>query len=141
MYFRNSVILKITNSEITDAGRYICHAENRAGIAERMFDLEVNGTQSDFVSFVSPLPVIHPSVCKNWILRWFNMSSRSFRETVLLENGSVRIMYFTTFNFLPEVKVQVAVTKKIGSYNNSKSTQFLFAKLGIKEWVKKLLVK
>lgn len=69
MYFRNSVILKITNSEITDAGRYICHAENRAGIAERMFDLEVNGTQSDFVSFVSPLPVIHPSVCKNWILR------------------------------------------------------------------------
>ncbi|KAL4218919.1 Hemicentin-1 [Mactra antiquata] len=35
-------LLQITSSQVKDGGRYVCHAENRAGISERMFDLTVN---------------------------------------------------------------------------------------------------
>ncbi|XP_053380218.1 hemicentin-1-like [Mercenaria mercenaria] len=35
-------LLQISNSEVTDSGRYVCHAENRVGIAERKFELDIN---------------------------------------------------------------------------------------------------
>ncbi|XP_060552023.1 hemicentin-1-like isoform X2 [Ruditapes philippinarum] len=39
---KNGRLLQIAKSEVSDAGKYICHAENLVGIAERMFELEVN---------------------------------------------------------------------------------------------------
>ncbi|XP_052788091.1 hemicentin-1-like [Mya arenaria] len=39
---QNGHLLQILDSDVSDAGRYKCHAENKAGIAERLFDLKVN---------------------------------------------------------------------------------------------------
>jgi hemicentin len=35
--------LEITNTEVSDTGRYTCIAKNEAGIVDRDFDLEVLG--------------------------------------------------------------------------------------------------
>ena len=38
--------LQMTNTVVSDAARYICHAENKAGIAEKLYDVEINGEYS-----------------------------------------------------------------------------------------------